>query len=258
MKAIAFFLYRYFCLALVLSAFVLNLPAQELKRGYFPSGKLRYEGRFLNGQPAGKVTHYYENGKTRAIMVHNGRETDAVLYGEQDSSYSVSGKYLDRKKNGEWLYRKEGRLLLKEEYAGGILDGNTTRYYKDGGVAEMKHWDAGILLGEWKLFYDNGNLHLQAFYKNGKLEGKTKAYNYDGILTAEGDYQNNLKDGTWRFYDKAGKLLKERTFKQGLCEDEEEDTEGRQIDALVNIGSKIPDPADFRDDPDAYLKLVEE
>lgn len=235
-----------------------GLSAQELKEGYFPDGKLRYKGYFVNDQPSGRVTHYYKSGSLRAVMNHKGHEADAVLYGEKDTMFTVSGKYLARKKTGEWLYRRGDILLLKEGYADGLLNGAVTRYFKAGGVAEVKNWKSGVLSGEWKLFYDNGKVRLQAFYVNGKVEGQAKSYNYEGNLVAEGEYKNNLKEGVWHFYDKTGKLTQERSFHLGVDPEAKDSLETEQVDVLVNMGSKIPDPADFMDDPDAYLKLTEE
>ena len=78
MKFIFFFLQ----ICLLVPGGILEGKAQELKEGHYPDGKLRYKGYFLNGQPAGEVTHYYPDGKVKAVMNHRG---------EQPKPYCIAG-----------------------------------------------------------------------------------------------------------------------------------------------------------------------
>ena len=230
--------------------------AQELKEGYYSDGKLRYKGYFQNGQPAGEVTHYYPEGQVKAVMNHQEKQTDAVLY-SRDGEIKTSGRYVGRKKEGRWEYRKGEKLLLSEEYSGDRLNGTATRYYPTGVVAEVKTWKEGALSGVWKLFYESGKLKTEVIFVDGKLNGKLRSYGYDGILVAEGEYRNDLKEGTWQFFDSSGKLERTVVYHAGVPENEEEaiQEESRRIDELMNSGKKFADPALFKDDPEGYIKL---
>lgn len=237
-------------------AVVQVLPSQELKEGRYPDGKLRYKGYFHDGKPAGEVTHYYPDGNVKALMKHRGEEAHAVLY-SRDGKFTTSGRYVNRKKNGMWEYRKGDWLLLREEYENNLLNGAATRYYATGEVAEVKNWKAGVLSGVWKLFYDNGKPRMEVAFADGRLNGRMKSYAYDGALVAEGEYDDGLKEGTWRFYHPSEKTERVLTYHQGVAEnqDAEELEESRRLDALLDSGKKIPDPALFTDDPENYMKL---
>lgn len=240
--------------------FLLNIAqAQELREGFYPDGKLRYKGYFVNNLPSGEMTHYYPEGSIKAVMNHKGTETDAVLY-SKNGDVKTSGKYLDRKKNGIWEYRKGDKIFSTEEYTEDKLNGIARKYFNDGTVLEIKNWKEGVLVGEWKLFYNNGKLRMQALFLNGKLDGPMKSFDYNGVLVVEGNYKNNLREGLWTYYTKEGKLNKKLKYHLGNSENKEAEEleESKQIDALVNKGGRIADPADFMDDPDAYMKMMED
>lgn len=244
------FLFLFFILA------VQVLFAQELKEGRYPDGKLRYKGYFRNGKPDGEVTHYYPDGKVKAVMKHRGEIVEAVLY-SKDGEFTTSGRYIGQKRDGIWEYHRGSRLLLREEYEKNQLNGAVTRYYATGEVAEVKNWKAGVLSGVWKLFYDNEKLRMEVTFANGRLNGPMKSYAYDGVLVAEGKYDNGLKEGIWRFYNPGEKSERTLKYHRGVAENEEEEEleESRELDALLDSGKKIPDPALFTDDPESYMKL---
>lgn len=237
-----------------------SVIAQEngiLKKGYYPDGKLRYEGYFEGEVPVGKMTRYYPNGQVQAEMMHKGRETEAVLY-SKDGTYCSSGHYLDRKKEGEWRYEKEKQLLATETYKDNVLDGVSRKYFSCGGTAEEKHWKNGLPDGDWKMFYRNGKIRLEACFAGGKLEGELRAYSAAGQRMAEGKYRNNLKEGVWHYYDEDGNLRKERIYKAGIANDQEQQdiAASRKLDEWVKEGKKIADPAHFTDEPEMYLKVA--
>lgn len=248
-------------IGIVFLGVLMNCPliAQEngvLKKGYYPDGKLRYEGYFEGEVPVGKMTRYYPNGQIQAEMVHRGRETEVVLYSKY-GTYCSSGRYRDRKKEGEWSYQKEQQLIATETYKDNKLNGVSRKYFSSGGIAEEKHWKNGVPDGDWKLFYRNGKIRLEACFAEGKLEGELKAYSIGGQMMAEGKYRNNLKEGIWHYYDEGGDLRKERVYKAGIADDQEQQDieESRKLDEWVKEGRKIADPAHFTDAPEMYLKV---
>lgn len=232
--------------------------AQELKEGYYPDGKIRYRGYFVQGQPQGQLTRYYPDGKVKAVLDHQGNEVTAVLY-SQDGLYTTEGVYINRKKEGMWKYQKEKKLLMTEEYRNNQLEGTVTRYYPSGQVAEIRQWKEGVPSGRWRLYYDNGKPRMEAVFVAGKLDGKMTSYEYDGTLAAEGMYRKDLKEGEWKYYDPQKKMEYSRIYHAGVPENAEEleNAESRRLDTLLNAAKKIPDPALFTDDPEAYIKLTE-
>ncbi len=230
----------------------------ELKESYYPDGTLRYKGYFIGKQPVGEVVQYYPSGQMKARLNYDGEETTAVIY-SKNGEFTSSGKYLNRKKTGVWEYRKGERLLTREEYSGDKLDGTSFKYYATGGIAESKTWKEGVLSGAWKVFYDNGQLKFETSFVAGKLHGPLRAYRYGGQKSVEGVYRNNVKEGVWRYYDEAGELMRERTYKGGVSESQQEDDlqENEQIRRLENDARKIVDPANFTDEPEVYLQIID-
>lgn len=229
----------------------------ELKEGFYPDGKLRYKGLFTDGKPQGEVIHYFPDGKIKAVMNHQGNEVDARIY-SKNGEFTTSGKYLDRKKTGKWVYKKGEQWLAEEEYKDNKFHGTSIKFYSTGGVSEEKNWKEGRLSGVWKMFYEGGAVRFEVCFVDGKLEGPVKSYNYNGILTVDGAYKNNLKEGVWSYYDAAGQLKKERTYIAGVPEnrEQEEIEETLELDKLLEQSVKIADPADFTDEPELYLRII--
>lgn len=231
--------------------------AQELRTGNYPDGSLRFKGYFKDGKPSGEMTHYFPSGKIKAQMNHRGDTADVVLY-HPETDFTSAGRYVNRKKEGKWTYRKGGRIVAEEMYGGDRLDGQAVFYTAGGEVLEQKQWKDGTPEGEWKLFWGEGKLRLEACFKAGKLEGPVKSYSREGILQTEGTYRNDLKEGEWLFFDAAGKESRKLVYHKGLPENagQLELEESRRLDSLVSTGKKIPDPAVFADDPEAYMKIT--
>ncbi|MDE5612823.1 MAG: hypothetical protein K2I90_12505 [Odoribacter sp.] len=237
--------------------FIGQIQGQEMKRGYYPDGKLRYQGYFKEGKPVGELLRYYPEGKLKAKMNYEGDTVSAVLYAKQ-GDFFMSGKYFQQKKTGIWTFFKGDKLVAREEYREGVLNGTSVRFTDKGDIIEERHWKGGKLDGEWRLFFPDGDLRLQAFYVAGELDGEMVSYFPDGQLRAKGRYKRNLREGEWVFYDASGELVRKRVYHQGRPEDAEEREmeENRELDALINSGKKIPDPAVFVDDPEAYMRLT--
>lgn len=234
--------------------------AQEgiLKEGTYPNGKIRYRGYFVNGQPDGKVTYYYPDGKVKAEMNHKGAEADAVLF-SKNGEITTSGKYVSQQKEGEWLYKRGTRVIQKEYYKQNKPEGVSVRYNAAGQVVEKKNWKNGRLDGEWKIFYDNGKTRFESHYVDGKLNGAITSFNYDGKKITEGTYKDDLKEGAWRYYDDKGTLVKERHYKAGISDHQQDDDreENKEIDQILKEGQKIVDPARFVNEPENYMRITE-
>lgn len=243
-------------LVILISTFVRQAYCQELKQGFYPSGKLRYEGIFVNGQPVGELTRYYESGQVQAKLNHRGDTVDAVLY-SRNGDYTSSGKYVTHKKWGIWKYFKGERLLGSDEYYDDLLSGESLRYSVEGKIVECKHWHRGKAAGTWILYYQDGQVRMQTFYVDGKLNGLLKSYSREGQMTAKGVYRDDLKEGVWEFYGADGKLIATRVYEHGVPEGKDgmELEESRKLDALIESAGQIPDPALFMDDPEAYMKI---
>lgn len=75
-----------------------GMPDSVWKAYYIKEDRLRFEGRFVNGEPDGKHTYYFPNGKVQ-----------------------LSGKYVGGQKDGDWHhFEEDGFLILTITYENGI------------------------------------------------------------------------------------------------------------------------------------------
>lgn len=231
--------------------------AQELKQGYYPDGKIRYKGIFVNGKPVGELIRYYPQGAVQAKMNYQGDTVKAILY-SRNGEYTSTGKYIRQKKQGVWEYRKGQQLIAQDEYRDDRLYGKSLCYGKGEILIEQKSWINNQADGERNLYYPSGQLRIQSFYVGGQLNGLMKSFAQDGKLRTKGVYKNNLKEGEWEYYDEKGNIIRKQTYHAGISgnAEEEELEESRELDALINSDKKIVDPAVFADDPEAYMQVT--
>lgn len=231
---------------------------KEWKVGYYPDGKIRYKGYFVKEQPVGEILRYDPEGRLQARMNYEGEKVKALLY-SKEGDYVASGEYIARKREGEWIYKQGERLLAREYYRAGKLDGEAINYFSSGEVRERRHWKEGVLSGEWSRFYAGGKLRFRAVWVAGRLEGKVEAYSPEGKLVTTGNYRNGLREGEWCYY-KDGQLERKRNYKNGVPEEQEleERLENAELEQWLEEGKKTADPADFTNHPEMYLKITEE
>ena len=65
----------------------------------------------------------------------------------------------------------------------------------------------GILNGETSYFYKNGNLLKNGNLSNGVKEGEWKFYNENGTISKVGIFIKGNPIGDWKFFDEEGELV---------------------------------------------------
>ena len=171
----------------------INNKTYELKNGngffkeYYDSGRIKYEGGYLNGERNGKGKEYYKN------------------------KLIFESEYLSGKKNGkgkEYCY-EDGKLIFEGEY---LYDKKIKgKQYKNGKLAfEGEFFQEEIWNG--KGYDEKGNLIYELINGNGKI----KEYNYDfNQIIFEGEYLNGKRNGKGREYNDEGQLIYEGEFLNG-------------------------------------------
>ena len=125
---------------MLLVALTLILPAlsfAEVRKEYYPSGKLKTEINYINGIKEGIRKTYYENGQLE-----------------------VETNYKKNIKEGIYkLYYENGKLRQEGNYKNGKLDGILKMYYKKWGISYVVDT------------YKNGQkINRKAYHVNGKLK----------------------------------------------------------------------------------------
>ena len=134
------------------------------------SGRLIYEGEFLNGKRNGKGKEYYDN---------------------DDGKLLFEGEYLNGKRNGKGKeYNYYGELIFEGKYLNGKR--LTSKIYDMN--ANLCN-DLKKVTGFIKEYNSDGILIFEGEYLNGERNGKGKEYNDDGKLLFEGEYLNGKRKG---------------------------------------------------------------
>lgn len=183
------------------------------------AGHTVYEGRFVNGQPAGEFRYFYPNGKIKTISVvsDNGRKAVTQSF-FANGRKMASGNYINEKKDSTWQFFGEntGVLASEETYVAGKVEGKSRTFYPDGVVAEMVYYKNGIRDGLWEQYFTDGKLKLRGAFKAGEKHGPFITYHVNAKPMITGQYQKGLPEGVWIYFDEKGVVLKKEYFQNGI------------------------------------------
>jgi len=132
----------------------------EMRRGYYPSGKLQSECHFLGDQLHGPSVFYSEEG---VILSRSW-----FLFGLQQ------GKV--------WQYYPSKKLYSLQRFKDGLREGLQEYYYEEGTLRTRMHYAKGELHGEVLLNFPSGKVKRHLSYLHGKKQGEEKIYNEAGDL----------------------------------------------------------------------------
>lgn len=214
----------------------------------YPNGQTLYEGTFLEGQPVGEMTRYYDNGSLRA-KIHFDRELDrshAKLY-HKNGKLAAEGIYAGEDKDSVWTYYSEidGTPRIRENYISGKIHGKSLRYYPNGEVSEEVSWEMDSREGPWIQYFQGGNVRLRGNYHHDLLSGDYQVFSQDSTLVMSGTYSNGLSEGIWSYYDEEGNLLYTLEYKEGLPLDRKKYMELMQDTLLRYDSTEAIQPAQF-------------
>ncbi|GEM_PF-1469465 len=147
--------------------------------------KLDKYGRIteVNGSiPDGKVLTYSPEGKIfEAADYKYGKPDGTVTLYNEDGSIAEETAYLFGKREGIDTLYKEGKVVRRNIYSEGLLDGVCKSYYLNGKVKEEDPYVDGKREGVYRSYYQNGNRESETVYKNDRQYGKTKYFDDYGF-----------------------------------------------------------------------------
>ena len=229
---------------------------QGIWKKYQDSGKLLYEGTFLNDKPVGLFKRYHTNGRVKAILKHDiySDSVAAELFNSR-AKLIAKGKYLGKIKIGNWKYYKTNRLISEEQFVNGLKDGVSRTFYDDGKLFEEIHWRFGQKNGLYKAYSKSGKPYMECKMVNDLRDGFCIIYHPSEEVELEAFYLKNLRHKQWKYFNEKGELSYTLEYDQGILMNPEVADSIQQISFKqmeMNKG-KIVDPEKFMQDPSEYM-----
>jgi antitoxin component YwqK of YwqJK toxin-antitoxin module len=167
---------------------------QDGWKEFYPSGKVRAEGRYRNGKRSGKWQFYYPDGQLEQIGIFNNK-----------------GEY-----NGDWVwYYPSGAVRIEQAFIDGMEDGAFREYAEDGTIIAQGDYIEGLQHGDWVIY--TGLEQTEGRFKDGERHGKWKTYSIgsESKLMFEGTYVDGIPNGRHIYYQDNGKILEEGVYSMG-------------------------------------------
>jgi antitoxin component YwqK of YwqJK toxin-antitoxin module len=186
------------------------------KKYYESSDQLRYEGAFEHGKEIGVFKFYCgdcEDNPT-VIKTFNDKDRSAQVQFLTVKGKLVSeGKMIGKDRIGEWVYyhKSSDKVLTRESYNKGKLEGLRVTYYTNDQITEETDYKDGLKNGKDNFYSPEGIQIKKLLYKNGLMHGPAYYFDSNGSIILEGKYKEGKKDGVWKHYE-GGMLIKEETF----------------------------------------------
>jgi len=177
----------------------------DLRRDYYPSGKVKIEATYRQGVPEGIRREFDENGEVvRSFIFRNGiLASEGIINAEglrqgfwkdyyPDRTLKSQGNYLNGNKTDEWEF-----------------------FYPKGELEQRGSYDkTGKPVGKWIWFYSTGQVLREEIYRSGLRDGLMTEYSPEGLVIAQGEYIDDLEDGFWIFEN--GFYREEGEYSEGM------------------------------------------
>jgi len=176
-------------------------------KNYYPSGKLKSEGKRTNFELDSIWKFYTEQGFIQSEISYfegkkNGEFKEYIV--ENDTVFLSSiTMYVNDNKQGKAYYYLKGKLQKIIPYENNEMQGQSFEFDNTGEISAIVVYKNNELIskqsinrtnaqgkkqGTWMEFYPNGNIKTEANYSNGKLQGLYKLFNSRQELLQVGNY----------------------------------------------------------------------
>lgn len=177
----------------------------EIKKAFYPNGKIQYEGAFIDSIPVGIHKEFDENGKIVKVKEYT---SDGLLKGE--GMYDVNGL-----RTGEWkLYDPFYEYFYAVgSYEKGLKTGKWTFFYPGNNVEMEGYYEQEKPEKEWIWYYPDGKIRREEVYFLGKREGRYVEYDIEGSVIIKGEYFDGDRTGEW--YINVGDIIEKGKYVNG-------------------------------------------
>jgi uncharacterized protein len=193
-----------------------NGQKQGSWKEFWPNGKIKTDGRYLNDKKDGYFKEYNEFGNLTNVT----KWKDGVLVKNPPELAKIETQI---------TYHNNGRPKQIGNYKDGVPEGVFREFDTTGVIVAAEVWKDGVLVGKglyddkgvqqghWLEYYETGELKGEGDYKDGAKVGQWKFYYADGKTDQLGKYdQKGRPVGVWKWYYENGQLLREENYTDGL------------------------------------------
>jgi antitoxin component YwqK of YwqJK toxin-antitoxin module len=188
---------------------------QGLWREYWPNGKPKWEGRFVDDKRQGIFKEFDANGTLRSMdkfdqdVVQD--QADEVKLLSIRNSYHGNGKV-----SSIGSFSKQGtKEGLFRYFDDGGLPTSAAIYQGDRKMSEGEVSDVGALQGHWIEYYGTGEKRAEGEYKDGRKDGPWTFYHREGQVEQKGVYVAGLPQGEWVWFFTSGARHREERYRKG-------------------------------------------
>jgi len=191
-----------------------NAKADSIYTAWYPSGKIRVQGKYNNGEKTGAWKYYYFNGKPYETEHYTNDKLDGfdTLYnefGNIDKIYNFKNGLSD----GETRYFGEkGEVMLVFYYKDDNIKGYSYED-KNGKLLPMIPIEKGS--GTVDSYYKNGVKSAHIVFKEGAIDGERILYYITGREATHSSRISDLENGLKKIYYPDGKIMKEENYYYG-------------------------------------------
>ena len=171
---------------------------------YYQNKRIRYTGQFKNGKEIGEFKFYDSTSSKNPVIVktfYNNSDSVFVQFFTLQGEVKTEGFLNNKKRVGVWKYfNQNGKVISKENYEDGVLQGEQFVYYPDGQLTAISRYKNGSLEGISSKFSSKNILIEEITYANNVPNGLAKYFELNGNLKETGFYKNGKRDGKWEYY----------------------------------------------------------
>ena len=179
---------------------------------FYPDGKVRAQGKYVDGLREGNWTYFFTNGKTeqsgiykmdwptgswkwyyfngqlhREDMYRNGKEDGTSIEYDTLGTVINEGEFSAGARNGKWKLTVNDHIE-EGQYLDGERDGLWVWYYGEGNKMFEGEFQSGIPVNRHKYWYVNGQVEMTGKYKGGEMDGRWDYYDTNGFPAMQLDY----------------------------------------------------------------------
>lgn len=179
---------------------------------FYPDGKIRAQGKYVDGLREGNWTYFFTNGKTeqsgiykmdwptgswkwyyfngqlhREDMYRNGKEDGTSVEYDTLGVVINEGEFSAGARNGKWKLTVNDHIE-EGQYLDGERDGLWVWYYGEGKKMFEGEFQSGIPVNRHKYWYVNGQVEMTGKYKGGEMDGRWDYFDTNGFPAMQLDY----------------------------------------------------------------------